>query len=455
MPTHFDHILVIDTGGTQAGSIAKKLRALGVASVLHSAARAEFSAGTKGAVIAGNGIVLKAAQGALDKIIKEKKPVLALGESAEAVFCALGGQTGKAAAEDRAAPVQFYSHPLFSGCTDGDRYFKRLPHISPEGDFSEIARAEGGACAFENTKHRVYGAFFTVEKNDPDGLSMLRNFSEGICGCALNWSMEVYLEYAAEAMKEALPSGRVTVAYSGGLLSAVTALIAFYALGDRAQAVMADTGLSLPDDNETAKQALFEASGRSVQMIDIKNDIRDALKGLSKTREKRDAVYKTISKALSQTSSHVLFAAGTDAFSPVEGLFREEVRELGKILGLTEAFLARRPFPGAGLAVRISGEVTDEKLDCLIKADAVFENEIRLNHLDKKLWQYYASLVDAETGPFIVLHALLPSDQVNGYAYRLPYDVIERTVVSIMEKSAYPEGILYDVSGRMAPLFSL
>lgn len=455
MPVQFDTICVLDTGGPQAGSIVKKLRALGVASVLLSAARPDMDANIKGAVIAGNGIVLKATEGALENILSFSFPMLFLGASAEIALTHLGGNVQKSAIEKRAAHVEFLESRLFSSLSEGDRYFERLQDVTLNDCLRATARAEGHVCAFEHAEKNIFGAFFDIEKNDPDGLAILENFARAVSGCVFSWNMDEYLNYTRENMRAMYPSGKVTVACSGGLLSAVTAVIAKSALHDRAGAVMVDTGLLPKEEMETARRAIFDACGMEVFVIDAKDEIRLALKGVVKTREKRDIVYKIIRKVLKSDVSHVLFASGTDEFSPVHGLFREEVRTLGKILGLNDSFLSRRPFPGAGLAVRISGEITEEKIECLKKADAIFESEIKNASLDKKLWQYYASLIEAETGAFIVLHALLSSDSLNGYAYRLPYDVIERTVMRVMEETAFPEGILYDVSGRMAPLFSL
>ena len=455
MPIHFDHICVYDTGGTLAGSIAKTLRALGVASVLLSAAHPEADFQAKGAILAGNGIVLKAAPGALENILSAPYPILALGANAETVLTFLGGKTGNPVIQKRASRVKFLSCGLFDSLMEGERYFDLLPEVSLDEHTRAIARAEGRVCAYENRDKNRFGAFFSIEKNDPDGLKMLENFARSLCGCSFSWNTEACLRFAAGRMADLFPSGRITVACSGGLLSGVSAMIAFYALGERAQAVMADTGLIPESELKTANEALCEASGRFIPIIDIKDEIHGALKGVTSMLKKRDVVFKTLFRALKEPDNQVLFASGTDDFSPVDGLFRDEVRALGKLLGLSEAFLNRRPFPGAGLAVRMSGEITEEKTMCLMKADAIFEEEIRLSALDKKLWQYYASLVEAETGPFIVLHALISSDCVNGYACRLPYDVIERTVMRIMEESSYPEGILYDVSGRFAPHFSL
>ena len=455
MPFQFDTIGVLDTGGTLAGSIVKKLRALGVASVLLSAARPDMDKSIKGAIIAGNGIVLKATEGALENILSMPVPILVLGANCEPVVRLFSGRTAENAFEKRAAHVEFLESRLFSSLSEGDRYFERLPDVSLGESMRATARAEGKVCAFEHTEKSIFGAFFDIEKNDPDGLSILENFARVISGCEFSWNMDGYLNIARESMQKMYPSGKVTVACSGGLLSAVTAVIANSALSDRAEAVMVDTGLLPEDEMETGRRAISDACGMKVSIIDAKGEIRAALKGVVKTREKRDIVYKTIRKALMSCGSSVLFASGTDEFSPVHGLFREEIRTLGKILGLPDAFLTRRPFPGAGMAVRISGEITEDKIECLRKADAIFESEIKNASIDKKLWQYYASLIEAENGAFIALHALLSSDSLNGYAYRLPYDVIERTVMRIMDETAFPEGIVYDVSGRMASFFSL
>lgn len=455
MPNSFEHILVIDTGGTSAGSIAKKLRALGVASVLSSAARMAFHKNTKGAILCGNGIVLKAAEGAADEILSSGLPVLALGASAEALLSAIGGEREGTAFEKRAAHVEFLPDALFSSLSEGDRYFDRLPDVILPSDAVPIARAEGRVSAFKAKDRPVYGAFFTVESNDPDGLKMLENFAGGIAGCAFEWNMETYLERAVDRMQKAYPSGVVAVACSGGLLSAVSFLIAERALGLRALCVLVDTGLMPKGEIECAQRAISDASRREMTVIDAREEALFCLKGAVRAREKRDILYKIIHERIKNAAEHVLFPSFTGEFPPTGGLFRDEVRALGKMLGLTDDFLSRRPFPGGGLAVRMSGEVTDQKIALLKSADHVFESEIRASGLDKKLWQYYVSLIGSDAGPFLILHALISGDHAGGYAYRLPYDVIEKTVMRTMEICPDAEGILYDVSGRWTPLFSL
>ena len=455
MPESFDHIVVIDTGGTSARRILKKLRALGVASVLVSAARIEINENTKGAIIAGNGIVLKASQDAENEILMFPVPLLALGTNAEAVLRSVGGEIESVAFEKRAAHVDFYESTLFSGLTEGDRYFERLTNIRlPDGAVS-IAGAEGYVSAYQFTNKPLYGAFFSVESNDPDGLKMLENFARIICKCEYVWNMESFLSRAVSKIEALFPSSYAAVACSGGLMSTVSFLIANRALGQRAECVIVDTGLLPKDETELAQKAIYEASKRSATILDAKEETFLKLKGVTNAREKRDIVYKIIHEKIKEHTDHSILAPFIGDYFPTSGLFRDEVRALGKLLGLSDTFLSRRPFPGAGLAVRISGEVTDEKAETLKNADHVFEHEIRLSGLDKKLWQYYASMITSDAGAFIILHALLNDDHAGGYAYRLPYDVIEKTVMRTMELCPDAEGILYDVSGRWAPLFSL
>ncbi len=455
MPESFEHILVIDTGGTSARSIMKKLRALGVSSVLSSAARIQYTGRTKGAIIAGNGIVLKATEGAAAEILNFPAPVMALGENAQALLIALGGEREKEAFEKRALHVEFLPDPLFASLTHGDRYFEHLPEVRLPDGAVPIARAEGQICAYRMKSANVYGAFFSVESNDPDGLKMLENFARDICKCAFDWNMESYLSCVTEKIRQRFPEGNVVAACSGGLLSTVSYLILNRALGNRCKCALVDTHLLPKGEIEQAKKVIFDACGREITVFDAREETLFRLKGVADAREKREIVYKTIHETIKNESDHVIFHAFTGEFSPVEGLFRDEVRSIGRILALKEDFLQKRPFPGAGFAVRISGEVTEKKIDMLKSADHVFESEIRSSGLDKKLWQYYASLIGTDAGAFIILHALLSGEKASGYAYRLPYDVIEKTVMKTMEICPDAEGVLYDVSGRWAPLFSL
>lgn len=455
MPENLEHICVFDTGGTSARSIVKKLRALGVSSVLVGADRGTFHENAKGAILDGNGIVLKATEGAMEAILSSPVPILALGVNAEIILKAMGGESDGVSVEKRALHVEFLESALFTGLTEGDRYFEKMPDVRLPKEISAIARAEGQVSAYHAMEKNLFGAFFTVESNDPDGLKMLENFARDICRCAFDWNMDRYLAHAVSEIQSFLPEGRAVVACSGGLKSTVLFLMANRALGERAECALVDTGLLPMGEIEQAKKAIFEATGREIEAIDAKEETLLRLKGVNDAREKRERVYTVIHESLQSRADHVIFPSFTGDSSFVGGLFRDEVRALGRILGLKEEFLSKRPFPGGGLAVRISGEVTEKKIGILKNADHVFESEIRLSGLDKKLWQYYASLIGTDAGEFIILHALLTGDRASGYAYRLPYDVIEKTVMRTMEICPDAEGILYDVSGRWAPLFSL
>ncbi|MBR3929807.1 MAG: hypothetical protein IKJ65_12495 [Clostridia bacterium] len=455
MPENFEHICVFDTGGTSARSIVKKLRALGVSSVLIGADKIGKHENTKGVIYAGNGIVLKATDGAQEAILSSPVPVLALGANAEIALKAAGGETEGIEFEKKASHVEFRESRLFSTLTEGDRYFERLPCVRLPENAIEIARADGQAAAFHVPEKNLFGAFFTMESNDPDGLKMLENFARDICKIASDWNMESYLEFAVSKMQAAFPSSSVAVACSGGLLSTVAFLIANRALGKRARCVIVDTGLLPKGEIQNAEKAIFEACGREITRLDAKEDTLLRLRGVMNGREKREIVYKIIHEKIKELAPSSILASFIGNFSPTDGLFRDEVRTLGRILGLKEEFLFKRPFPGGGLAVRISGEATEDKIKVIKNADGVFESEIRSSGLDRKLWQYYASLIGTEAGEFVILHALLSGSHASGYAYRLPYDVIEKTVMRVMEICPDAEGVLYDVSGRWAPLFSL
>ena len=177
-----------------------------------------------------------------------------------------------------------------------------------------------------------------------------------------------------------------------------------------------------------------------------------ALSGAADTREKHERVVKTLRDALLNEGRAIVRGAGQPGdFSllPLNALYREEIRELGELLGLPPRLLSRQPFPESGLAIRMSGEATAEKLELLRESDAAFCEEIETAGLDRKLHRYYATLTGTDTGAYaVVLHALVSPDTVSGYAFRLPYDVIERAVMRILKNLSAVEGVLYDVTGR-------
>ncbi len=449
-------ITVIDTGGVTARAIARRLRALKSFAVIEDAAGLSpesFSERVIGVVIAGDCSALSADNSSLTAALASGLPVLALGLNAGALSEAMGGSIAGLRVEKSTSPVKFAPCALFDGVSACDRYFERaLDIVLPEGADCIAEGGDGFTAAFADMSRGIYAVQFNVESNDPDGMKILKNFASSVCADAGAWTMPAFLDECISSLRAACPTGEVVVAVSGGVMSTVAAALAARAFGERAKFVMCDTGLLRKGETKRVADMFSTELGITIKIIDLSREIYDSLAGASGKKQKREAVMRVMLKALTGEGDCIVRGsgrAGTFALVPLETLFKEEAKELGELMGLNAALLARQPFPESGLALRVSGEVTPEGISLLREVDDIFTGEIEAAGLDKKLWQYYATLSAADDGEYsIALHALVSSESLAGYAFRLPYDLIERTVMRVMRDNPKVGGVLYDVTGR-------
>ena len=450
------YIAVLDTGGDEARAIARRLRAMKTLAVVESApdAEARFAdPALLGVIMAGNALAAKLEGGLIRAALLCGKPLLALGKSARAVLMALGACPGETILEKRAAGVRFSACPLFEGVADGERYFERAEDWTlPDGLLPAAESGEGWRAGYMSADGRVFALLFSVESNDPDGTRMIRNFADGLCASRGVWTMSAFLDASVEALRSRFPDGDVTVGFSGGAPSAVAAALAVRALGERARCVLLETGLLRKGEAAAAATAFEEDTGVAPRILDISGQVRNALSGVRDAQARRQTVTREILFAFSGLGGPVILGAGREegAFSvPLRQLFREEIRQLGALLGLSPALTGRQPFPASGLAGRVDGEATEEKIRLLREADSAFSEEIEQAGLDKKLFQYYVTLAPGADGENdAVLHAIVTSEAGTGYAFRLPYDLIERSVMRILRPLPGIGRVLYDVTGR-------
>jgi GMP synthase (glutamine-hydrolysing) len=419
-------------------------------------------------------------------------PLLAMGACARRLCVSMGGKALAAQVEARTAQISFADSPLFDGLIASDRYFERVDMLElPEG-CEPIAFSPGGVVpAFANEGKKIYGLQFYAETNDPDGLRILSNFARVVCGCEPWWSMEVFAADFEEKIKAEFPEGTALLAISGGVDSSVCAAIMHRAIGERLKCVFVDTGLMRLGEREIVKKVFLDDLGLDFVIVDAADRFLARLEGVANPDEKREAVademlhviageargfgkidclvqatiYPDILSTRSSDSGgpkdavalmdHIEF--GT-MIEPLRMLFKDEVRELGEVLGLPKEIISRQPFPEAGLAVRCMGEVTREKLDMLGRADAIFREEIADTGLDRRIWQYFAVLTGCKSYGMrdgkpcyeyaVALRAVSSQDAISAYAYRLPYDLLERVVSRITTEIRGVNRVLYDATGK-------
>ena len=463
-----DMILILNYSDEVAVEAAKRLRGERVFCKIISGT----TTAAQIAELAPRGLVLcgepKSAAGVFDaEILKLDIPVLALGHAAHMLIAAMGGACAGAAISEKKANVQYADCKLFTGVEGGERYIQEAMTLMLPADVQVTAGANGCTIAFADERRALYGIQFELERNDPDGSIILRNFARDICGCTPWFTMDAALAEARRMLADAsIEGGFAVCGVSGGVDSTVAAVLAHQAFGERMTAIYVETGL-MREGESAVVQETFAKLGIPLRVADRTDDVLESLRGKQTMSEKRAVVVACLhEEMIRQTeaiSGHKTLVMGTNysdfldganntawkdcgmaVLEPLAPLFRDEVRAIAESLGLDNAIVQRKPFPLMGLGARIIGDVTPQKLAALRKADAIFSEEIREAGLNKKLYKYFPIMADAQKGTCtIILRAVTVSGAMLVPA-RLPYDLAERTVGRILAATPTVRRVFYD-----------
>ena len=478
-----DFILVLDLGGPEAIEMARKLRAQRYYTeiISRSADVGLFRRkAPRGILMVGS----DAHAAAFDpRVLTLGIPVLALGGAARTMIEACGARSEGVLLENQASQIAFDPCPLFDTLSDSDRYFARVDGYTLPAGFQSIASTlEGFSPAFADLDRRLYGLQFYAESNDPDGAVILSNFAEKICGCTPIWTVEDFVEEETRYIRERVGDGHVLMAVSGGVDSSACALLLRRAIGDRLKCVFIDNGLLREGEAVKVVNTLEGELGLSLICVDARQRVLGALRGVTDPVEKRRVIQNTYMEILSEAgaglaetdflaqgtiypdlllrgASDEVYARQFDAgrrIEPVRMLFKDESRRLGELLGLPRSVVSRQSFPNPGLAVRCAGEVTEEKLGLLRRADAIFREGVRASGQEKKLTHYFAVLgasrgLVRRDGVYkyeyaCILRAAMELS-ATGYAVgRLPYDLLDRAAGRIIAETPGISRVCYDVS---------
>ena len=463
-----DMLLILDFGGMQAQSVARRLRGESVYCEIlpcNADIKKVLEKEPRGLVLAGEGDAPCKAE-----LFETGLPVLAFGHGAREAVRNFGGQLSGIVLERKIAHIEFGEDPLFASLTECDRFIERADAWELPEEFAQIASA---GLAFSCAEKRIWGLQFYPEVNDPDGLRILSNFAD-ICDCAREWTIGNFIDRSMDSIREQVGEGHAFIAISGGVDSTVCAVLMHRAIGRRMHCVHVDTGLMRKDEAAQIKK-MFGDMGMELRMVHAKDRFLARLEGISDSESKRRAVGEEFIRALAEEAqsmgeedhlvqgtiyTDVLNAGGSAAgfilaekrfaglVEPLRTLFKDEVRALGVALGLPAEMVYRQPFPGPGLAVRCMGEVTEDKLEILREADAIFREEIKAAGLDKKMQQYFAVLT-GEKDSIVALRAVNRAEAGRVAAVKLPYDLLERCVERIMQVQGVSR-VVYDISGSPA-----
>lgn len=400
-------------------------------------------------------------------------PMLALGRAADMLLRALGGEKEEAAPQGGLMAIEYGAHSLFEGLENGDRMVKNIRPWLLSSSTRSICSCEGIVIGFTHKERPLMGLQLELEQSDMEGSRMLRNFALDICGCTPWWDDDAFVSRAEEEIRRITGDGTAVCAMTGGLDSGVSALLGHRALGDRLKCIFVDTGLLRENEVRDFLSFYKEQLGMNILCIDAKEQFLSALQGVADGAKKRNIIGLTMQKVLTEEKhrlgrynalitgtsfNDIMFGKGdkrpqlaedVPLMEPVRDLFKDEIRRIGSYLGIPAEVLSRQPFPGSGLALRIMGEVTEERLNILRVCDRIFREEIKQSGAEKRLWQYFAVLSPLpgdENRSVICLRAVHASEQSMAYAARLPYDVTENTVTRILAEVPGVRRVVYDLT---------
>lgn len=347
--------------------------------------------------------------------------------------------------------------------------------------------------AMGDPERRFYGVQFHPEVNHtPLGRDIMRNFLFRVAGARPTWTMGRFIERSVEAIRETIGDSSAIAGVSGGVDSTVAAVLVHKAIGDRLHLIFVDHGLLRQGEVESVV-SLLSSLGMKVKPVDARKRFLEKLKGVTDPEKKRKIIGQEFISVFEEEASRYpdarFFVQGTiypdviesgsklrpvikshhnvgglpermnlKLVEPLKELFKDEVREVGRELALPDEFIKRHPFPGPGLAVRVLGEVTEEKLEILRKAQAVLDREIKAAGWYDNLWQSFCVLPGVQTvgvmgdsrtyGHLIAVRAVQSEDAMTADWARLPADLLERISTAIVNEVPGVNRVVYDITSK-------
>ncbi|ADL07134.1 glutamine-hydrolyzing GMP synthase [Thermosediminibacter oceani] len=363
----------------------------------------------------------------------------------------------------------------------------------PEG-FRTLARTKNTPHAAIGNGRNLFGVQFHPEVvHTPRGREILNNFLFGIAGCTGTWSMKTFVEEQIRLIRERVGNGRALCALSGGVDSSVAAVITHRALGDNLTCIFVDHGLLRKDEARKVIETFKDKFHINLIAVDASDRFLKRLEGVTDPEAKRRIigeefirVFEDEAKKLGKIDFLVqgtlypdVIESGTqtaavikthhnvgglpqdlnfELIEPLRDLFKDEVRKVGLQLGLPEEIVYRQPFPGPGLAVRVLGEVTREKLSILREADAIVTEEVKKAGLDRELWQAFAVLTDVKSvgvmgdertyAYTVAIRAVTSEDGMTADWARLPYDLLDNMSTRIVNEVPGVNRVVYDITSK-------
>jgi GMP synthase (glutamine-hydrolysing) len=511
LKANHDRILILDFGSQVTQLIARRLREISVYCEIWPFSQAPEERikayAPKGIILSGGPCSVrdKDSPRAPDFVYNSGLPILGICYGQQVMVEQLGGkvEAGDTREFGRAYVDVTGHNALLDGVWDkgaheqvwmshGDKVTK-LPN-----GFEVVGKSDGAPYSIiADEKRKFYGLMFHPEVvHTPHGAQLLKNFTHRVCGCRGDWTMAAFKEESVKKIRAQVGKGKVICGLSGGVDSSVTAVLLHEAIGDQLTCIYVNTGLMRGGESEQVVDLFRKHYNIPLIHEDASDLFLNGLEGIRDPEMKRKLIGSTfidVFEKLSKTVGHAEFLAQGTLYpdviesvsftggpsvtikshhnvgglpdimnlklvEPLRELFKDEVRALGRELGMPEDFIRRHPFPGPGLAIRIPGEITRDKLEILRKADAVYLEEIRNAGLYDAIWQAFAVLLpvktvgvmgDDRTYEYVcALRAVTSTDGMTAESYPFDHGFLARVATRIINEVRGINRVVYDVTSK-------
>ncbi|BAV01578.1 glutamine-hydrolyzing GMP synthase [Lactococcus formosensis] len=499
-----EKIIVLDYGSQYNQLIARRIREIGVFSELmsHKVTAQEIREINPLGIVLSGGPNSVYDEGSFDidpEIFELGLPILGICYGMQLISHKLGGKVESASeSEYGVAPIELKAKSeLFAHTPEtqdvlmshGDRVVE-----IPEGFHVVATSPNSPFAAVENTERNIYGIQFHPEvRHSVYGTDMLRNFALNICGAKGDWSMESFIDMQIEKIREQVGDKKVLLALSGGVDSSVVGVLLQRAIGDQLTSIFVDHGFLRKGEGDQVMNMLGDKFGLNIIRVNAEERFMNKLAGVSDPEKKRKIIGNEFVYVFDDEASKLkdvkflaqgtlytdVIESGTDTaqtikshhnvgglpedmqfelIEPLNTLFKDEVRALGTELGMPAEIVWRQPFPGPGLAIRVMGDLTPEKIAVVRDSDAILREEIAAAGLDRDVWQYFTVntgvrsvgvMGDIRTYDYtLAIRAITSIDGMTAEFAKLPWDVLQKISVRIVNEVDHINRVVYDITSK-------